>query len=270
MGRTLEQALNETFEHRYDPLGVSPEALQRGVDPVVSRERSFIERYAEGEMGVYALVRVGVNDQYVAVLYRAMGVRERDLRLDASRLGDVLDVKESGGDREPSMLVDAVEVVEDPERVPQVVGPGLVTVVRLFALNEVKRSFRQLRESVSAKSALEKVRTDRRLPLLVFVPDHGIHEGLLKFGGQRERKVTLRERINHVIQSGTEILDRIPGDSTDLLGRTRLDLRPSNCVPRLGIYLTTDGVGIRPEPVIDQMLDASYVLACTRQFGLSA
>jgi hypothetical protein len=96
------------------------------------------------------------------------------------------------------------------------------------------------------------------LPLAVLVPDDREHQSFLNLGAQCSQ-LTSRKRVNRVIQRGTEVLDGIADQDADAGRRSFLDLRPANGVARLGVYLTADGVGIRPEPVIDSLLDGFYV-----------
>ena len=117
---SLRDPLQEAFKNRYDPLDPARETGQELVDGGDRHRRTFIERYAAREVGVYAFVRVRVGDDYVAVIYRSGGSMELDARLDALRSTDPREIEIRRGQRDPAVLVDPVQVVQDPEAMPAV------------------------------------------------------------------------------------------------------------------------------------------------------
>ena len=253
---TLERALEETFEHVYDPMDALVEYRQVPIERV-GGHRPLIERYAKGEVGLYAYLRAGVDNEYVAVIYRPLPARKRHARLNALRHREELEVEERGGDGEATVLVDSVQVVDDPQRVEDV---PIVPVVRLFFLNEPSGAIGNPVQPFGGPP-VENVGAVSRLPLAVLVSHNRVHQHALDV--ERDgAELTLGERVNRVIERGAEILDGVASEDADSFGRGILDLRPSNCVARLGIYLTTWGAGLRPTPAIDGVLDGFYVLAC--------
>lgn len=254
----------EGAEHSYDPLDPLLKAAQ-DVKDVPLTSRTLIDRYCAGGVGIYAYVRTGVGDEFVAVIYWPVRTRPRDFGINAFGRRDVGRAEVRRGDGESSMLVDPVEVMKDPKPVV-LEGVGCVgrvsSLVRLFTLDERSRRSRDTSQGswVAPQKILEDGGPVRRLPLPILVSHDWEHQRFLDLIRQRS-EVALGEVINRVIERGTEIVDSVSGQERKLGRRRTLDLRPSNCVARLGIYLTTNGVGIRPEPAIDRVLKSFYVFA---------
>jgi hypothetical protein len=75
LGAMSEQcALLERLQLAHDPLDPVFEGPQVFLHPAL-RGRSFLERYAAGEVGTYTYL-AGVGDEYVVVFYRPLGAME--------------------------------------------------------------------------------------------------------------------------------------------------------------------------------------------------
>jgi hypothetical protein len=137
---------------------------------------------------------------------------------------------------------------------------AVVPVIRLFLLNEGSGFVGDAGELARA-DVRKDLRSVRWLPLAVLVADDRKHQPLLHLRRQGQIGPTFGERVNRVIERGTEIVDGIADQDADAGWRGLIDLRPSNCVARLGVYLSADGVSICLKPEIDRFLRSFYVFS---------
>jgi len=250
----------DPVEHGENVADAPCDCVYQGPDLKRLAFRPLIEGYLAGEKCVYSLLTSGVGDQLVAVLYRAPCMVEGDLVFRAGyRCGRHAET--CGRDTEAPVLVDAIEVVEPPELVPTEVHSSGVAVVRLYLLDEIARRVGDTAESLSLRD-LEGLGPFDRRPMTIDIANYRKRQPSGDLGREGRPEMTLGDRINDVIQRGTEVVDCISGDEAQRVGRGFGDLRPSNCTSRLGIYIADNGVGIRIEPSLSSVLKGFYVFAC--------
>jgi hypothetical protein len=255
--KPLSEALKELRQDAHDPLDPFLHRRQKLANGE-PRHQSFIDRYVAGEVGIYAYVRSRVGDEYVAVLYWPLRSAECHTRINSFRHRNELEVEERGSERNPAVFVDPVQLMERPEPVEAVRIGRIVPTVRLFVLDERDRVDGQSFKPSAPNGVVEDGGAVCGLPLAVLVPNNREHQRFLNLGGERS-ELAFCERVNRVIERGAEVEDSVTDQEADPSRRISLNLRPSDCVARLGIYLTTDGVGLRPEPLIDRLLSGFYV-----------
>jgi hypothetical protein len=267
-GWVLSEVRRERGEH--DASNVLPDTVEyvEHIRALIDR-RSLTERYMAGEVELHAFFqwrRRGVTQQYCAIFYRAVHAGDFEAFDDVGdadrQHADTLCLSEGARNSQFAVLIDTVQLVDDPQRVP---SEAAATLVRLKVCDGSTGRWIDPTE-VIPMSALESCGAGARSATPVDIAKD--RERRLFGPLQRKFRTLIRrgimlegKRVHEMIEGGPKVMNNVPNQEGDLTRQWLLEPNACDAAVALGIRLIEDGVRVASEPNSNYPLKSLKVVA---------